>query len=51
MMNYREQPCKCWHEGNICWGTEEREACDCGGDMRKCDFYEEVRERGRLLNG
>lgn len=22
-----------------CWGTKEREACSCGGDESKCDFY------------
>ena len=45
MKNYREQPCKCWHKDNICWGTKEREECTCGGDQRKCNFYEEVRRR------
>ena len=22
-----------------CWGTKEREACMCGGDESRCDFY------------
>jgi len=44
MKNYQEQPCKCWHDG-ICWGTKEREECRCGGDERKCDFYEDVKRR------
>lgn len=46
--------CKCYHaERNfigkigVCWGTKEREACSCSGDESKCDFYENVRERGR----
>ena len=46
--------CHAYHTGwgrPVCYGTKEREECTCGGDMRKCDFYEEVRERGRTLNG
>ena len=27
-----------------CWGTQERDACSCGGDKSKCDFYPNVRE-------
>lgn len=27
----------------ICYGTRECEQCKCGGDKKKCDFYEEVR--------
>ena len=23
----------------VCWGTRERDACSCGGDKSKCDFY------------
>ena len=41
--------CKCYLEeynyaGDIgrCNGTRERDACDCGGDKAKCDFYPEV---------
>ena len=26
-----------------CWGTRERDACGCGGDTKKCDFYPEKR--------
>jgi hypothetical protein len=44
--------CKCYHaEKNyigrigVCWGTKECEACSCGGNEAKCDFYEEVRQR------
>lgn len=38
------EPCKCscWHENDYgmerCWGTKERDVCDCGGDKRKCNF-------------
>ena len=46
--------CKCYHaERNfvrkigVCWGTKEREACSCGGDAAKCDFYDYVRERAK----
>lgn len=42
--------CKCWHEtpnrkqvDAECWGTRERDACSCGGDQMKCDFYPEIR--------
>lgn len=46
--------CSCYYEIKIpttrptrceCWGTKEREACSCGGDRNKCDFYEDVRAR------
>lgn len=30
-------------EVGICYGTRECEQCRCGGDRKKCDFYEEVR--------
>lgn len=26
-----------------CWGTKEKDICDCGGDRSKCSFYESVR--------
>lgn len=26
-----------------CWGTKEKDVCDCGGDKSKCNFYERVR--------
>ena len=34
-------------EVGVCWGTKECDECNCGGDMRKCDFYPDVRKRGR----
>lgn len=44
--------CKCYHaERNflgkigVCWGTKECEACSCGGDESKCDFYEDKRKK------
>lgn len=46
--------CKCWHEtpnrkwvDAECLGTREREACSCGGDRTKCDFYPEIREKAK----
>lgn len=44
MINYHKIVCKSWNYGE-CWGTREREECSCGGDQRKCDFYEDVRRR------
>ena len=44
--------CECYHEHKDwigkgeCFGTKEREMCSCDGDMRRCDFYPEVREKG-----
>ena len=47
--------CKCYHaERNflgkigVCWGTKECEACTCGGEESKCDFYDYVRERASV---
>lgn len=47
--------CKCYHADKnflgkigVCWGTKECEACSCGGDEAKCDFYDHVRERASL---
>lgn len=34
-------------EVGVCWGTKETDECSCGGDMTQCDFYPEVRKRGR----
>lgn len=45
-------PCKCYHADKnflgkigVCWGTKECEACSCGVDESKCDFYEDKRKR------
>lgn len=37
----------------ICWGTKEMESCSCGGDKRKCDFYDYVRQEAtpKMTNG
>ena len=32
-------------EYSYCNGTKERDECSCGGDMTKCDFYPNVREK------
>lgn len=34
-------------EVGVCWGTKETDECNCGGDMTQCDFYPEVRKKGR----
>lgn len=48
--------CEAWHirGGRLpkgptyeCWGTRERDACSCGGDQMKCDFYPEIREKAK----
>ena len=26
-----------------CWGTKEKDVCNCGGDKSKCNFYRRVR--------
>ena len=34
--------CSAFHiENNLprCWGTQERDICDCNGDKNKCTFY------------
>lgn len=41
--------CSCWHQidpypydskiDGVCYGTREREYCQCHGDQSKCDFY------------
>lgn len=42
----KRQKCTCWHKGSwirgydTCWGTKEREPCNCKGDVTNCDFYE-----------
>ena len=28
-----------------CWGTKEKDVCDCDGDRSRCSFYESVREK------
>ena len=30
--------CICYRSG-YCWGTKERDKCDCGGDKSRCTFY------------
>ena len=42
-----ENKCHCYHVewGKArCWGTKEKDECDCGGDRRKCTHYPENRE-------
>ena len=28
-----------------CWGTKEKDVCNCGGDKSKCNFYRRVLEK------
>lgn len=44
--------CNCWNiedtyigKHGVCWGTRERDLCNCNGDEKQCDFYEERRNR------
>ena len=30
-------------EVDVCYATKEKDVCNCGGDRRKCSFYERVR--------
>lgn len=34
--------CSCYHIENglsVCWGTKEKDVCNCYGDKSKCSFY------------
>lgn len=33
-----------------CWGTKEKDVCDCGGDKSKCNFYKRVRTKAAEEN-
>lgn len=33
-----------------CNGTKERDVCNCGGDVSKCDFYPEKRIKAAMTN-
>lgn len=51
--------CDCWHEvepfcyndkiNGVCYGTKEREYCQCNGDNAKCDFYPEKRKENKTM--
>ena len=48
--------CSCYHDEKnflgkrgVCWGTKEREACSCGGDAAKCDFYPEKKSTAKRI--
>lgn len=52
------KPCYCYRDEmnwlgykGKCMGTKEFEACDCGGDKTKCNFYDYIREEGLLEIG
>lgn len=36
------------YEQGYCLATKECDACSCGGDKLKCNFYESIRECARL---
>ena len=47
--------CNCWvvisnSDKTVCYGTKEREECDCNGDESKCNFYPEKRKENRGMN-
>lgn len=34
--------CECYHVEHgesVCYGTKEKDACSCGGNVSKCNFY------------
>lgn len=47
--------CDCYHEQaswdntiyGVCWGTKEKDRCNCKGDRTKCDFYANVRNKAK----
>lgn len=39
--------CSCYHEEygkKVCWGTREKDECNCNGFTKYCDFYPEKRQ-------
>ena len=44
-----EDICNCYHETDRfkpysdgeCWGTKEKDPCNCGGDKSRCEYYPE----------
>ena len=47
-MHSQQNVCACYiAEIQRCSGTKEVDFCNCGGDESKCDFYPEVREKGK----
>lgn len=48
----KNKKCECWRKGHwfvkymdTCLGTKEEEPCDCGGDVNKCNFYPEKKNK------
>ena len=37
-------------EVGVCYGTKEKDVCNCDGDRSKCSFYETVREKAAEEN-
>lgn len=45
-----QEKCGAYHEedyygghGGVCWGTKEKDPCDCNGDVKHCTHYPEKR--------
>lgn len=38
--------CNYYHDG-VCWGTREKDKCDCGGNILRCNFYPEKIEAAK----
>lgn len=38
--------CDCYHDG-VCWGTREKDECNCGGNILRCNFYPEKIEAAK----
>lgn len=51
------EKCACYHvyedlmigKRHVCYGTKECDACSCGGDPTKCDFYPKKRKETKKL--
>lgn len=47
-MKYRHNRCSCYdttYGKARCLGTKEQDLCSCKGDTKRCDFYENVRNK------
>jgi hypothetical protein len=54
MTNWQNLICECFEHvygHDVCYGTKELEECSCGGDRRKCDFYEDIRLKANAAEG
>ena len=54
MTNWQNLVCECFEHvygHDVCYGTWTINECTCGGDRRKCDFYEDVRLKANAAEG